>query len=93
MDNVDNDVTSCNMVTSWFNWKFIGYGYQGSLSHQIFYKYGTTLPQCIAFCTKKRQDSGAAWNGLDWVPSDGQCNCNENDVGHTDGSNSLHFKV
>ena len=82
-----------NMVTSWFNWKFIGHGYQGSLSHQIFYSYGTTLQQCISFCAKKRQESGAAWNGLDWTPSTGQCNCNENDVGHTENSAYLHFRI
>ena len=87
VDNVDNDVH-----ISWFNWKLIGHGYQGSCSGHIF-KDHTTLQECMAFCTKKRQDSGAAWNGCWWYLPSGECGCNENDVGHTEYGNYLHFKM
>ena len=79
-------------VDPWLPWKFIGNGYQGYASHQV-YKSHTTLQECIAFCAKKRQDSGAAWNGLYWRLPDGVCTCNENENGHTESSNNLHFKI
>ena len=85
MDNVDNDVAL-------FNWKFIGHGVQGSCNHQVR-KPHTTLQECVAFCTKKRQDSGAAWNGFSWDITTGYCVCNENDVGHHEDKNHLHFKI
>ena len=87
MDKVDNDV-----AISWFNWKFIGHGYWGSVGHQVV-KYHITLQECFSLCTKKREDSGAAWNGLHWSPSTGECACNENDVGHTESADWLHFKM
>ena len=87
VDNVDDYV-----VLSWLPWKFIGHGYQGSYSDFVS-KYTATLQECVAFCAKKRQDSGAAWNGLDWDLRGGECFCNENDVGHTKFSNSLHFRI
>ena len=86
VDNVDDYV-----VLSWLPWKFIGHGYQGSYSHDV-HKYHTTLQECIAFCTKKRQDSGAAWNGFYWYAPNGQCGCKENETGHTEDSRFLHFK-
>ena len=87
VDNVDNDVH-----ISWFNWKFIGHGYYRSVSHCVE-KFHTTLQECIEFCTKKRLDSGAAWNGLSWDLNNGRCVCNENDVGHTESASYLHFKI
>ena len=85
VDNVDNDVAL-------FNWKFLGHGYQGSASHYVV-KYHTTLQECLAFCTKKRQDSGAAWNGFWWYVPNGECWCFENETGHREDKNFLHFKV
>ena len=85
MDNVDNDVVL-------FNWKLIGYGYRESYSQQVD-KYHTTFQECVAFCTKKRQDSGVSWNGFSWYVPDGQCKCFENDRGHHEDSNHLHFRV
>ena len=87
VDNVDNDVH-----ISWFNWKFIGHGYQASHGKYVV-KYHTTLQECVAFCIKKRQDSGSAWNGLDWDHRDGACCCHENDGGHTENPDYLHFRV
>ena len=77
---------------SWLPWKFNGHGYQGSCGHQVG-KDDTTLQECIAFCTKKRQDSGPTWNGLWWDLTKGQCNCNENETGLTEHPDYLHFKV
>ena len=85
MENVDKDVVL-------FNWKFVGNGHQGHFSGRVR-KDHTTLQECIAICTKKRQDSGAAWNGLWWYVPDGQCICNENETGHTENSDFVHFKV
>ena len=85
VENVDKDVAL-------FNWKLFGLGYRGSYSREVT-KYHTTLQECFAFCTKKRQNSGPAWNGFYWGLSNGQCGCNENDVGHYESSNNLHFKV
>ena len=75
--------TKVDNVNPWLPWKFIGRGYEGSYGHSV-YKEHTTLQECIAFCTKKRQDSGAKWNGFDWHLRDGLCCCYENDVGHTE---------
>ena len=87
VDKVDNDV-----ALSWLPWKFIGHGYWGSLSHFVI-KEHTTLQECVAFCTKKRLDSGTKWNGFHWyLPNDG-CSCTENDVGHTEDADHLHFKI
>ena len=77
-----------------YGWKFYGYGYRGSDSQQVQTR-GTTLQQCIEFCTKKRQDSGASWNGLWWIQSGnrkGECSCNENETGHRENPIFLHFK-
>ena len=87
VDNVDNDVH-----ISWFNWKFIGHGHQGSCSGQVT-KSHTTLQECVAFCAKKRQYSGAKWNGLWWYVPNGECGCNENETGHTESANHLHFRM
>ena len=59
MDNVDD-----NMVS--FNWKFIGHGHRVDREQEVVI-YHTTLQQCLAFCTKKRQDSGPMWNGVYWL--------------------------
>ena len=85
VDNVDNGV-------AFLNWRLIGHGYQKSLKEQVS-KYSTTLHECIAFCTKKRQESGAAWNGFLWYLPTGQCFSNKNDVGHAENKDNLHFKV
>ena len=85
---VDDDV-----VTSY--WKFIGNGWFKSYSGQVK-KYGTTLQQCITFCTKKRQESGASWNGMWWIQSGnrkGECGCNNSETGHQENPIFLHFKV
>ena len=77
-----------------YGWKFIGYGNQGDASRQVV-KGQTTLQECVTFCTKKRQDSGLAWNGFAWNQVDGQrwCTCNENDVGHTESVTHIHFRI
>ena len=84
--------TKVDNVDPWLPWKFIGHGLRSS-RRDVVLKYGTTLQECVAFCTKKRQDSGATWNGLYWRVPDGVCTCNENENGHTENSNCLHFKI
>ena len=79
-------------VNPWLPWKFIGHGNYGSCSHQAL-KEHTTLQEWIAFCTRKRQDSGATWNGLYWYAPSGVCACMENETGHHEDKNYLHFKV
>ena len=56
--NVDNDVVS-------FDWKFLGHGYPPTVRESIC-KYTPTLQECVEVCTKKRKDSGGAWNDLRW---------------------------
>ena len=84
--------TKVDNVNPWLPWKLIGHGYQGSYTNAV-YKEHTTLQECVAFCTKKRQESGAAWNGFCWEVPNGYCQCNENETGHNEDSNFLHFKV
>ena len=95
MDNVDDNVISFSMVPSWFNWKLVGHGTDRYRGERVT-NYHTTLQECVAFCTKKRQDSGTAWNGFDWRATGyrkGECGCNENDTGHLFDANSFHFRV
>ena len=96
MDNVER------YVVTTLPWKFVGYGWQESRAGNVEKKH-TTLKECFAFCSKRREELGATWNGLWWIKSagktekgrEGECSCNENDQGHgyNEYTNFLHFRV
>ena len=75
-----------------FGWKWYGFGYYGSQGDYV-YKYHTTQGECFAFCNNKRATDGEEWNGMNWAPGDGACECSKNDRGHTSSKSYMHWKT
>ena len=73
-------------------WVFHGRGLRGKCDDGIN-KTPTTFQQCMQFCDDKRSADGKAWNGMEWRPDIGECQCYKNDTGHDAGyPMCMHFK-
>ena len=74
-------------------WKWYGFGLYGTQEAWV-YKHHTTQTECLAFCNNKRATEGAEWNGMNWLPSNGLCECSKNDQGHNPSEPSwMHWKT
>ena len=85
VEKADNDVVS-------LGYKFIGVGIYGTSDDRIDVKYHTTVHECLEILHYKRL-SDSRWNGVVWRPTDGCCEIQKNDRGHSSRSDWLHFRA
>ena len=90
VQKTDNDVKSDSLLAGW---KYYGRGINGNYDAGIS-KSDATFPDCVQWCEEKRKTDGAAWNGMIYRHSDGNCQCIKGDRGHDSSwSSYVHFQV